>query len=78
VVLSDRLLLTGSQELLVQTSAGVERRIPIPVGHNAAPELHQVGEQWVQVESAGAPALMLRATVEGETLYQLPAAKEGK
>jgi hypothetical protein len=78
VVLSDRLLLTASQEVLVQTSAGVERRIPIPVGHNAAPELHQVGEQWVQVESAGAPALMLRATVEGETLYQLPAAKEGK
>ncbi len=78
VVLSDRLLLATSQELVVQTSTGVERRIPISASHNATPELHQVGEQWVQVEGVGAPALMLRATAEGETLYQLPAAKEGK
>jgi len=78
VVLRDRLLLATPQELLVYTLAGVERRIPIPMSHNAAPELHQVGEQWVQVESTGAQAVMLRATTEGETLYQLPAAKESK
>ena len=78
VVLSDRLLLATSQEVLVQTVAGVERRIPISASHDTAPQLHQVGEQWVEVESAGATALMLRAGVDGETLYQLPAAKEGK
>ncbi len=78
VVLSDRLLLAASQELLVQTLAGVERRIPISTSHDAAPVLHQAGDQWVQVESAGATALMLRATMEGETLYQLPAAKGSK
>ena len=78
VVMSDRLLLATPQQLLVQTLGGVERRIPISTGHNTAPQLHQVGEQWVQVESAGATALMLRAGAEGETLYQLPAAKESK
>lgn len=78
VVLSDGLLLATAQELLVETSAGVERRIPISTGHSTTPELHRVSDQWVEVESAGAPALMLHITADGETLYQLPAAKESK
>ncbi len=76
VVLRDRLLLAGSKELLVETFAGIERRIPIPAGRTT-PELHQAGAQWVEVESA-APPFLLHIAEDGEALYQLPAAKESK
>lgn len=71
VVLNDRLLLATGQEILIQTAAGVERHISI-----GASRVTRAGAQWVEVESAGAPSRMIRINGDGETLYQLPAAKE--
>ena len=73
VVMTDRLLLATAQELLVQTTAGSERRIPISGNPAARPEIHRTGEQWVEVESAGSMALMVLLTAESEKLYRLPA-----
>lgn len=75
VVMSDRLLLATAQELLVQTAAGSERRIPISGNPAARPEIHRTGEQWIEVESAGSMALMVRLTAENEKLYRLPASE---
>jgi hypothetical protein len=71
VLLPDRRLLATAHAILIQTVAGVERSFPISAGH-----LARAGEQWVEVESAGEPAHMIRITREGEKVYQLPAAKE--
>ncbi len=71
VVLSDRMLLAAGREVLVQTAAGVERHISI-----AADRLTQAGALWVEAESMGAPSRMIRMNNGGETVYQLPAAKE--
>jgi len=59
VVMTDRLLLATAQELLVQTTTGSERRIPISRNPAARPEIHRTGEQWVEVESAGSMPLMV-------------------
>lgn len=71
VVLSDRMLLATGREILIQTAAGVERHISIAADH-----LARAGAQWVEAESAGAPSRMIRITGGGETVYQLPNAKE--
>lgn len=71
VVMSDRLLLATAKAILIQTAAGVERRIPISASHAV-----RAGAQWVQVESARAPSHIIRIASDGETVYQLPAAKE--
>ena len=73
VVMTDRLLLATAQELLVQTTAGTERRIPISGNPAVRPEIHRTGEQWIEVESAGSMPLMVRLTAESEKLYHLPA-----
>jgi hypothetical protein len=73
VVLSDRLLLATAQELLVQTAGGSEHRIPISGNPAAKPEIHRTGEQWIEVESAGSMAFMVRLAAESEKLYRLPA-----
>jgi len=73
VVTSDRLLLATAQELLVQTTGGSEHRIPISGNPAARPEIHRTGEQWIEVESPGSMALMVRLTAESEKLYRLPA-----
>jgi hypothetical protein len=71
VLLADRVLLAAAHAVLVQTAAGIERSIPISASHAA-----RVGKQWVEVESPGGPAQMIRITSDGEKAYQLPAAKE--
>jgi hypothetical protein len=71
VLLADHMLLATAQAVLVQTTAGIERSIPISASHAA-----RVGKQWVEVESRGGPAHMIRITSDGENAYQLPAAKE--
>ncbi len=71
VLLADRMLLATAKNILIQTSTGVERSIAIPATHAV-----RVGAQWVQVETAGGPSHMIRITVDGEHVYQLPAAKE--
>ena len=72
VVTSDRLLLATAQGLLVQTATGSERRMPISGNPAARPEIHRTGDQWIEVESAGSMALMVRLIAEGEKLYRLP------
>jgi hypothetical protein len=71
VVLSDRMLLAAGREILIQTTAGLERHISI-----AANRVTRVGAQWVEAETTGAPSRMIRITADGESVYQLPAAKE--
>jgi hypothetical protein len=75
LVLADRLLLSTAQELLVQTAAGVERRIAVPENGAAQPAIRRAGEQWVQVEMGGSLSLMIRIAANGEDVYQLPAAQ---
>jgi hypothetical protein len=74
LVLADRLLLSTAQEVLVQTAAGLERRIAVPETSAAQPTIRRAGEQWVQVEMGGSLSLMIRIATGGEELYQLPAA----
>ena len=71
VLLADRMLLATAHAVLVQTAAGVERSIPISASHAV-----RTGGQWVEIESAGGPAHMIRITRDSEKVYQLPAAKE--
>jgi hypothetical protein len=71
LVLRDRLLLTAEHELVIQTTAGNERRLPIPPNHGA--EIHRAGEDTVQIELPGSPSRMVLIAAEGERLYELPA-----
>lgn len=69
-------LLATARELMIQTAAGDERRLPITGGaHGAQPKLHRAGEHWVQVEAAGSTPLLLLVTSGGEKRYRLPAAE---
>jgi len=71
VVMPDRMLLATGRAILIQTTAGVERRIAISASHAA-----RAGEHWVEVEGPDGPARMIRITSEGENVYLLPAPKE--
>ena len=73
LVLRDRLLLAGAHEIVIQTAAGHERRLPIPPNHGA--KIHRAGEDTVQIELSGPPSQIMRITAEGERLYELPAAE---
>jgi hypothetical protein len=75
LVLADQLLLSTARELLVETSAGAERRIAIPDNGDAQSTIRRSGEQWVQVEMGGSVSLMIRIAAGGEDLFQLPAAQ---
>lgn len=75
LLMSDRLLLATAKELLAQTAAGQGRSVPISTNRAARPEIRRAGEQWIEVESAGQPSLMVRITGADEKIYQLPAAK---
>jgi len=77
-VMSDRLLLATAEDLLTQTTTGQERRVAISTNPAATPQIHRAGEQWIEIESAGSPGLMIRTTGDREKLYQLPAAKVGQ
>ena len=71
VLLPDRMLLATAHAVLVQNEAGIERTIPI-----SAARITRAGEYWVEAESPGGAAYMIRITSDGEKLFQLPAAKE--
>jgi hypothetical protein len=72
--LDGNFLLATARELTIQTAAGDERHLPLAGGaHGAQPELHRVGEHWVQVEVSGPSPLLLLVTGDGEQLYRLPA-----
>lgn len=71
VLLADRMLLATARAVLVQTTAGIERSIPISASYAA-----RAGQQWIEVGSASGPAHMIRITSGGEEAYQLPAAQE--
>ena len=71
VLLADRILLATAHAVLVQTTAGIERTIPV-----SATRVTRAGERWVEAESPGSPTHMIRITSDGEKAYQLPAAKE--
>ena len=73
LVLSDRLLLAAAHEIVIQTAAGIERRLPIPPNHGA--RIHRAGEDTAQVELPGLPSKLVRITTEGERLFELPAAE---
>jgi hypothetical protein len=75
LLMREGLLLATAEALLTQTATGQERRVPISTNRAARPEIRRAGEQWIEVESAGSPALMVRITVESEKIYQLPVAK---
>jgi hypothetical protein len=75
VLTRDGLLLATAEELLTQTATGREGSVPISTHRAARPEIRRAGEQWIEVESAGSPAVMVRITGERARLYQLPAAK---
>jgi len=71
LVLRDRLLVPSAHEIVIQTAAGHERRVPIPPNHGA--KIHRAGEDTVQIELSGSPSQMVRISAEGERLYELPA-----
>ena len=71
VLLADRMLLATAHAVLVQTTAGTERSIPI-----SAARVTRAGERWVEAESPGSPSHMIRITSDGEKAYQLPGSKE--
>jgi len=73
LVLEDRLLLTTAHEIVIQTSTGHERRVPIP--QNLGAQIHRAGEHSVEIEVSGSPSLLLRLVEDGERLYELPAAE---
>jgi hypothetical protein len=73
LVLEDRMLLATAQDVVVETTSGRERHVPIPANHGA--QIHRFGEDMAQIEVSGAPSVLLRVTAEGEQLYQLPAAE---
>jgi hypothetical protein len=71
LVLEDRLLLATAHEIVIQTSTGRERRVPIPRNHAA--QIHRAGEHTVEIEVSGSPSFVLRLAADGERLYELPA-----
>lgn len=71
LLISGRMLLAAGHAILIQTAAGVERKIPLP-----ANQLARAGGSWIQVEAPDGAAHMIRITPGGERVYQLPAAKE--
>ena len=73
LVLEDRLLLATAREIVIQTFAGLERRVTMPPNHGA--EIHRAGENAAQIELSGASSVLARITAEGERLYELPAAE---
>ncbi|HVP46719.1 MAG TPA: hypothetical protein VMT32_09055 [Bryobacteraceae bacterium] len=73
LVLQDRLLLATAHEIVIQTSTGHERRVPIPQSPGA--QIHRAGEHSVEIEVSGSPSLLLRLVEDGERLYELPAAE---
>ncbi len=73
LVLNDRLLVAAAQEIIIQTAADHERRVPIPPNHGA--RIHRAGEDTVQIELSGSPSQLVCITAEGEKLYELPAAE---
>ncbi|MBZ5591995.1 MAG: hypothetical protein LAP39_07150 [Acidobacteriia bacterium] len=73
LVLEDRVLLANAHEIVIQTSTGQERRLPIPRNHGT--RIHRAGEDTVEIEMSGAPSFVLRFNSEGERLYELPAAE---
>ena len=70
-LLPDRLVLATAGAVLIQTAAGIERTIPI-----AASRVARAGNDWLEAESAGQPAHMIRITGDGEKVYRLPSATE--
>lgn len=73
LVLQGRLVLAAAHEIVIQTAASHERRVPIPPNHVA--KIHRTGEDTVQIELSGSPSQLVRITAEGERLYELPAAE---
>lgn len=75
LVLDGRLLLATAHELLVATTSGEERRIPLAGSSGTPPEIRQAARQWVEIEHAGA-LLVVRVTGDRLGIWQLPAAGE--
>jgi hypothetical protein len=70
LLLDDRLLLVIAHQLLIQTTAGVERHTSLPPSRRA--QIHRAGEDWVEIELDNLPPKMIRINAEDETLYGLP------
>lgn len=71
ILLSDRMVLATQHAVVVQTTAGTERTIPI-AGSRAV----RAGDQWIAIENGGAPGQLIRLSSDGEKSYELPAVKE--
>jgi hypothetical protein len=72
--LDGNFLLATARELTIQTAAGDERHVPLAGGvHGAQPELHRLGERWVQIEVAGRSPLLILVTGDSQQLYRMPA-----
>ncbi|HKW98723.1 MAG TPA: hypothetical protein VJN43_13380 [Bryobacteraceae bacterium] len=69
------LVLATPSELIVQTTAGGEHRVPLGAARKSPPALHRSGDDWVQVDSADQPPLLAHITPGGLKLYQLPLAE---
>jgi len=71
VLLSNRLVLATPQAVVVQTTAGIERTIPVS-GSRAV----RAGNEWIAIENGCAPSKLIRLSSDSEKSYQLPAVKE--
>lgn len=74
LMIGGRLVLATTNAVVIQAGDGEERRIPFSLAGGAKPKIHRAGEHWVQVESAGAPSLMIRVDGPNDKCYRLPAA----
>lgn len=72
LILHGRLVLATAQDLILQSVDGVEHRIPLS-GAGAGQRIHQVGEDWVEIERTGHGPLLLRLLGDSGEVYRMPA-----
>lgn len=66
------LVLATPSELIVQTTAGGQHRVPLGAARKSPPALHRIGETWIQVDLGDQPPLLVHVTLGGLKIYQLP------
>jgi len=78
LVLDGLLLLATAHDLVIQPDSGNERSLAFPGSPGIRPQIHRAGEQWVELEFAGLPAMMARIAGGTEKLYFLPGLERSK
>lgn len=72
LMIGSQLVLATANGIVMQTDRGEERRIPFSAANGAKLQVHQAGEQWVQLEIANEPSIMIRVNGPNDKCYRLP------